>query len=273
LLQQVLEAVQLRGHRTVCRITRLGDVVLEAVRTQSHGGERISQLMRGIGDESPLTVQGGPHHLSHRVERRSEVAQFGWTRHVCGRPGDPFGHLGGCALQPIERTQHPSGQRPCDHRGEDEQAQTADRHPQPAGGDFAGCDAGVDRHDDGADQFPIVAYAVGGQPVASVPRQDTGPSRRRCVDEGVVDGHRDVAIGDIQSARRQSSTVRIGDQQAFAIHLEIAIDQTLQRGVGHSGGIRQCGKLPVSFRGECCGSAVRQTERQRNCECGDRQQR
>ena len=57
LLQQILQPVQLGGHRAVRRPALLGHVVLEGVRTQTDCGQRIAQLVRGIGDEAPLPLE------------------------------------------------------------------------------------------------------------------------------------------------------------------------------------------------------------------------
>jgi hypothetical protein len=57
LLQQVLEAVQFRGHRTVGRPAFLGHIVFQVVRAKPHGGKGIAQLVRCVGDEAALPVQ------------------------------------------------------------------------------------------------------------------------------------------------------------------------------------------------------------------------
>jgi hypothetical protein len=65
----------------------------------------------------------------------------------------------------------------------------------------------------------------------------------------------------------------VDDEQAFPLHLVVAVNQTLHEGVGHSGRIGQRSELPIAFRGECCGSAVRQTQRQGDCERRYREKR
>ena len=45
LLQQVLQTVQLRGHRAVCRPSALGHIRVEAVRAQPDGRQRVPQLV------------------------------------------------------------------------------------------------------------------------------------------------------------------------------------------------------------------------------------
>ena len=104
------------------------------------------------------------------------MAQFGRPRHIGGRPGDPFGHFGDRALQPVERPQHPSRQRSSDHRGQDEERETADRHPEPALRDVARCDRRIDSQDHGADQLTVVADTRGGEKPALVPRENRCPA-------------------------------------------------------------------------------------------------
>ncbi len=246
-------------------------MVLKGVCAQTDGGERIAQLVRRVGDEAPLTLERGPHRLSHRVERRGEVAQFRRPRHVGGQPGDPFGHLGDGALEPVDGAQHPPRERTSDQHRQHEQTQTADRHPQPAAGDAACRDRGVDRHYDGADQLPVVPDTRGGQDLVAAPRQDAGPPRRRCVDEGTAYRRRHGGFGVAESACGPGSAVAVDDEHAFPVHLVIAVDLTLQGSVWHCGRIGQCSKLPVPFSGKCRGSAIRQTQRQRDRECRYRQ--
>ena len=62
----------------------------------------------------------------------------------------------------------------------------------------------------------------------SVPGQNRCPVRRRCVDESVVRRRRDAGVGGTEPARGQGSPVGIDDQQAFAVHVVIAVDQALQ---------------------------------------------
>ena len=74
--------------------------------------------------------------------------------------------------------------------------------------------------------------------------------------------------------RGECSAIGIDDEQAFAIHLVIAVDQPLQRTVGHRGDVGQCSELAVPFRGERRGPAVGQSQRQgdrkgRNCKQGE----
>ena len=71
----------------------------------------------------------------------------------------------------------------------------------------------------------------------------------------------------------QGSTVGVDDEQAFAVHLVIAVDQTLQGDVRYRGCIGQRSELPAPFRGECRGSAVRQAQRQGDCEGRYREKR
>ena len=78
-------------------------------------------------------------------------------------------------------------------------------------------------------------------------------------------------IGGIESPRSQGSAIGIDDEQAFPVHVVIAVDQTLQWAVRHGGSVGQCSELSVPFGREFSGSAVRQTERQRDCECRHRQ--
>jgi len=201
------------------------------------------------------------------------VAQFRRPGYVRWQPGDAFGHLGDGALEPVDRAQHPSREGSGDQQRQHEQTHAADRHPQPTAGDAARRDRGVDRHHDGADQLSVAADTLRGQDVIAAPRQDAGPPRRRCVDEGTAYRRGHGGFGVAESACGPWLAVAVDDEDAFPVHLVVPVDLTLQRDAGHGRRIRQRSKLATPFRGESGGSPVREAQPQGHRECRDRQQR
>ena len=84
--------------------------------------------MRRVGDESPLTVEDARTTCAIVLNAEVKWRSSGGPP-IGGRPGDPFGHLGDGALQPVQRAQHPPAKGPTDHRGQHEQAE--DSRPPP----------------------------------------------------------------------------------------------------------------------------------------------
>ncbi len=163
LLEQILQPVELRGHRPIGGLPRVGDGLGEIVGPQSHRCQGVSQLMRSVGDQASLPVERGPHHLRHGVERRREMAQLGRPRHVGRRTRDPFGHLGDGALEAVEWAKHPPGEGAGHDRCGDEYHKTTDCHPQP-GSRYIACGGGsIDRQHDGTRQFAVLADPRGGE--------------------------------------------------------------------------------------------------------------
>ena len=109
--------------------------------------------------------------------------------------------------------------------------------------------------------------------MATVPRQDPGQRRRRGGDQGVVDRRCDTRVRVADAACGQGSAIRVDDEQTFAVHLVVAVDEKLQRDVAHGGRIRQRVKLPAALRRECAGAAVCQAECKGHGEGCDRQKR
>ena len=103
------------------------------------------------------------------------MAHFRWPPYVDGWPCDACGHLGDCALQPIERAQYPSGERTSGKDGQGDQAQTAHRDEPPAAGDVARSHRGVHRDHDSTDQLAVATNTRSGQNRAGVPGQDACP--------------------------------------------------------------------------------------------------
>ncbi len=104
-------------------------------------GQRGPQLVRGVGGESPLSLEGGLQPREQAVEGVSEFLEL-VVRSVQGQPlvqaagGDPAGGGGDRA----QRAQHPAGQQPADgggrHRKDPQCDGRGDKQYLPVEGDL-----------------------------------------------------------------------------------------------------------------------------------------
>ena len=189
------------------------------------------------------------------------MPHFRRSGHIDGRPRDSFGHLGHRALQPVEWPEHPPRERTSREDGQNEQAQTAQRHPHPTAGDVACCHRGVHRDYDCTDQLAVMSHTRSGQNRVGVPGHDACPGRRWCIDQGAICCHRNPWFVGGESTCGQGLAVCVDDQQIFPVYLVVAVDDGLHAYAAHRGGIGQRGELASPFLGQGRGTARCRTQR------------
>ncbi len=110
IVQDVRQALALRPHRRDLLVA-LGEFERQELDPQQQGGQRVAQLVGGVGDEGTLLLQHVLDVVGHLVERLGQTPEFRWAfGHDDPGAHPAAGDVMGGRVQRADRQQHPAGE-------------------------------------------------------------------------------------------------------------------------------------------------------------------
>ena len=154
-------------------LVAVGQFEREEFDPQQQGGQRIAQLVRGVGDEGPLLLEHVLDVVGHLVERPGQPAQFG-RAHGRRHPGlqPAGGHVVRRRVQDPHRAQHPAGEPDRGAHRDQHGSQFARCEQQPAVQDPGAQLAGRRVGDHHGDHVPVTDHGRGDGESPPLPGQD-----------------------------------------------------------------------------------------------------